>query len=117
MREITVSAITKELKEIRDLNGFDAFIAKYAADNRDSVVKLVFKASKQKEALMAEFARTEEMKKYEKQYSDYEFICGIDEVGRGPLAGPVYGDSSQRLRYPVSERFQEINGGQEGRVI
>ncbi len=90
MSEITVSAITKELKEIRDLNGFDAFIAKYAADNRDSVVKLVCKASKQKEALMAEFARTEEMKKYEKQYSDYEFICGIDEVGRGPLAGPVY---------------------------
>ena len=33
MSEITVSAITKELKEIRDLNGFDAFIAKYAADN------------------------------------------------------------------------------------
>ncbi len=90
MSEITVSAITKELKEIRDLNGFDAFIAKYAADKRDSVVKLVYKASKQKEALLAEFARTEEMKKYEKQYSDYEFICGIDEVGRGPLAGPVY---------------------------
>ncbi len=90
MSEITVSAITKELKEIRDLNGFDAFIAKYAADNRDSVGKLVCKAFKQKEALMAEFARTEEMKKFEKQYSDYEFICGIDEVGRGPLAGPVY---------------------------
>ena len=90
MSEITVSAITKEIKEIRDLNGLDSFIAKYAADNRDSVVKLVCKASKQKEALMAEFARTEEMKKYEKQYSDYEFICGIDEVGRGPLAGPVY---------------------------
>ena len=90
MSEITVSAITKELKEIRDLNGFDAFIAKYASDTRDSVAKLVLKASKQKEALLTEYARTEEMKKYEKQYADYEFICGIDEVGRGPLAGPVY---------------------------
>ena len=90
MSEITVSAITKELKEIRDLNGFDAFLAKYAADTRDSVAKLVLKASKQKEALLTEYARTEEMKKYEKQYADYEFICGIDEVGRGPLAGPVY---------------------------
>lgn len=26
---------------------------------------------------------------FERKYSDYEFICGIDEVGRGPLAGPV----------------------------
>ena len=29
------------------------------------------------------------MKHYENMYSDYQFICGIDEVGRGPLAGPV----------------------------
>ena len=26
---------------------------------------------------------------FEREYSDYEYICGIDEVGRGPLAGPV----------------------------
>ncbi len=26
---------------------------------------------------------------YEKKYSEYSYICGIDEVGRGPLAGPV----------------------------
>ncbi len=26
---------------------------------------------------------------YEKEYSDYAYICGIDEVGRGPFAGPV----------------------------
>ena len=26
---------------------------------------------------------------YEKKYSGYERICGIDEAGRGPLAGPV----------------------------
>ena len=29
------------------------------------------------------------LKFFEKKYCDYEFICGIDEVGRGPLAGPV----------------------------
>ena len=29
------------------------------------------------------------MKIYERKYADYAFICGIDEVGRGPLAGPV----------------------------
>ena len=26
---------------------------------------------------------------FEREYSDYEYICGVDEVGRGPLAGPV----------------------------
>ncbi len=29
------------------------------------------------------------MFEYEKEYSDCEYIAGIDEVGRGPLAGPV----------------------------
>ena len=29
------------------------------------------------------------MKKYEKEYDAFSYICGIDEVGRGPLAGPV----------------------------
>ena len=26
---------------------------------------------------------------FEEEYKDYPYICGIDEVGRGPLAGPV----------------------------
>ena len=44
---------------------------------------------KQKEKLEAEIKRTEELKAYEREYKDYKFICGIDEAGRGPLAGPV----------------------------
>lgn len=46
--------------------------------------------AKRQAKLEAERARTETMKEFEYKYSDYEFICGIDEVGRGPLAGPVY---------------------------
>lgn len=42
----------------------------------------------EKERLEAE--RLEAMQVYEKQYENYcDFICGIDEAGRGPLAGPV----------------------------
>ena len=29
------------------------------------------------------------MSTFEEEYKDYQYICGIDEVGRGPLAGPV----------------------------
>ncbi len=38
----------------------------------------------EKEAL-----RLDAMMEYERGYSDCEYICGVDEVGRGPLAGPV----------------------------
>ncbi len=41
------------------------------------------------EKLEAERKRTYEISAYERQYSEYEAICGIDEVGRGPFAGPV----------------------------
>lgn len=44
---------------------------------------------KRMEAYEKELRRTEEMKRYEREYAAYSCICGIDEVGRGPLAGPV----------------------------
>lgn len=39
--------------------------------------------------LEVEKARVEQMCEYEKEYGVYSYICGIDEAGRGPLAGPV----------------------------
>ena len=44
---------------------------------------------KQQEKLEKEIASTEAMSVFEKEYSDHQAICGIDEVGRGPFAGPV----------------------------
>ena len=41
------------------------------------------------ERLEKELARLEAMTEYEKEYGSSAFICGIDEAGRGPLAGPV----------------------------
>lgn len=41
------------------------------------------------EKLLAERTRLEQMKKYEYTYMSCDAICGIDEAGRGPLAGPV----------------------------
>jgi len=39
--------------------------------------------------LMKEYQRIDAMMSYEKKYSTCTYICGIDEAGRGPLAGPV----------------------------
>ena len=47
------------------------------------------KLKKQQERLEKEIARTKAMSVFEEEYKDYPYICGIDEVGRGPLAGPV----------------------------
>ncbi|MCR5083761.1 MAG: ribonuclease HII [Parasporobacterium sp.] len=47
------------------------------------------KAQKQAEKLEKERIRLEGLKEYERKYDKCEFICGIDEAGRGPLAGPV----------------------------
>ena len=47
------------------------------------------KLRKQKEKLEKEIARIKQMSVYEEEYSMCQYICGIDEVGRGPLAGPV----------------------------
>ena len=61
----------------------------YANDTRAGVVSIIAKYKKQIEKLEAEKKRMEDMYIYERKYADFEFICGIDEVGRGPLAGPV----------------------------
>lgn len=41
------------------------------------------------EKLEKELERLKAMREYENQYSGSAYICGIDEAGRGPLAGPV----------------------------
>ncbi len=41
------------------------------------------------EKLEKELARLEQMCEYENTYAACAYICGIDEAGRGPLAGPV----------------------------
>lgn len=65
------------------------FIKDFSFDDRSGVVKLIEKAENSISKIEAETARVRDMMKFENKYSDKEYICGIDEVGRGPLAGPV----------------------------
>ena len=80
----------KELFQAADLFMLPELITAYQTDERQGVKQLVLRARRKLEALEKEKQRTEQMKQYEKKYEEYEFICGIDEVGRGPLAGPVF---------------------------
>ena len=83
------AAKTKEILQAAELEKLPDFIAAYQEDPRNGVQKLVALAQKKLDALEKEKQRIENLKKYEKEYAGYTYICGIDEVGRGPLAGPV----------------------------
>ena len=86
--EKKIGEIREELKAAED-NLLPDFIEKYSLDERSGVKTLIAQAKKRIEKLEQEKARIEALKKYEKEYAGYGYICGIDEVGRGPLAGPV----------------------------
>ena len=64
-------------------------IEEYQTDERAGVQKLVDSARKKLERRNQERQRMEQMKRYEREYAEYTYIAGMDEVGRGPLAGPV----------------------------
>ena len=64
-------------------------IRRYGEDERATIRRLAEKHQKKLDALALERERMYQLFSYERQYQDYEFICGIDEAGRGPWVGPV----------------------------
>ena len=84
-----------KIGEIRDLlqaaedQMLPDFITRFESDERSGVQQLVQRAQKRLDALAKERERLKIMHRYEEQYKDCQAICGIDEAGRGPLAGPV----------------------------
>ncbi len=83
-----IGEMKEELKAATD-EMLPSFIASYEMDERSGVKKLVEQAQKRYDKLQKELERIESIRKFEKEYESYGYICGIDEVGRGPLAGPV----------------------------
>lgn len=85
----TIKEIKAQLAEIRDLE--DARWAMFAADSRSGVQAAIKQRRKTIQAEIDEDIRLEQMLRYEKELYEqgYQAIAGIDEVGRGPLAGPV----------------------------
>ncbi len=79
----------KEQFQAASVEGLPELIEEYREDGRGGVKKLVESAEKKIAALEKEKQRIERLRVYEEKYREYDYICGIDEVGRGPLAGPV----------------------------
>lgn len=87
MDKKSIREIEEEFKQTTgDRN---ALYLRYADDDRAGVIRLIAKYRKQDEKCKKEQDRLEAMCCYEKEYSSYGIVCGIDEAGRGPLAGPV----------------------------
>lgn len=84
----TIVQIKEEYQAAR-LEMLPDFIRKYETDSRMGVQKLIQQAAAQLRRLEAERERIRQMGEYERRYAQYTYVCGIDEAGRGPLAGPV----------------------------
>lgn len=84
----SIKQIQEKLKTCTEDEKF-AMLEQLKKDERAGVRNLILREEKKIQDKKAELDRIEKMKRYEREYKEYSYICGIDEVGRGPLAGPV----------------------------
>ena len=85
-------ASIKEIKEILEsvpITELAVSMEPFRGDERSGVVKLLEAGEKKLLRYQQELERLYQMRCYERKYSSYQAICGVDEAGRGPLAGPV----------------------------
>ena len=85
---LTVSQIRARLEEAEEETR-NLLLEEYQSDPRAGVQRILEHFRMQKEKLDMERERLEELRFFEKKYADRGLICGVDEAGRGPLAGPV----------------------------
>lgn len=85
----SIAQIKIRLAEILDEK--DPYVASLRQDTRQGVQKLLQQFDKKIAKAQQLVLKYQEMHAFEEQAlnSGYRFIAGIDEVGRGPLAGPV----------------------------
>ncbi|NRD78858.1 ribonuclease HII [Bacillus sp. BRMEA1] len=88
MKPLSIAQITERMAEIQES---DPFILELEKDDRKGVQTLLARWRKQKEQAKQLKAKFEAMTYYERkmQAQGFQLIAGVDEVGRGPLAGPV----------------------------
>lgn len=85
----SINEIKIKFQQLNSLEEFLNFVDEYQGDERKGIVLLVEKARKKILFIDKERSRVEALYTYENQYAKETLVCGLDEVGRGPLAGPV----------------------------
>ena len=85
----TIKKIKEQLANIQRLD--DPLLAELEQDSRSGVIQAIVKRKRDIQKRIDEDERLEGMMAYEKEcYArGMKLIAGVDEVGRGPLAGPV----------------------------
>ena len=85
----TIKEIKEQLANIQRLD--DPLLTELEQDSRSGVIQAIAKQKREIQKRIDEDERLEGMLAYEKEcYArGMELIAGVDEVGRGPLAGPV----------------------------
>jgi len=86
--QATIAQVKLEFMKA-DMADIPALLEKYRSDERTGVINLCRMYRSKFEEYQDEVKRIDSMKYYERLYKDYNYICGIDEAGRGPFAGPV----------------------------
>ena len=86
-----MKSISEIREEFRNLNPeqIEEKIEHFRTDERKGVQKLLETERKKLARYKEELERIENLCYFEKKYESRGLICGVDEVGRGPLAGPV----------------------------
>lgn len=84
----TTNEIKKEFLD-SPIENIHSIIEIYKNDERKLIKDLILKYEKKYLNYLNELERVKNLHTYENRYKDKENIAGIDEVGRGPLAGPV----------------------------
>lgn len=59
------------------------------SDTRKNVLTLKARIEKEISAYIKEVERVRKMYEFDRSFGDYNYVAGVDEVGRGPLAGPI----------------------------
>lgn len=79
----------KNILQEASIEELPVFLEKYGSDERSGVMAAVKAARRRLDGYLAEKERMQGMFSLERKYAQYTNICGVDEVGCGPLAGPV----------------------------
>ncbi|MFL6555670.1 MAG: hypothetical protein ACJ8MO_06105 [Bacillus sp. (in: firmicutes)] len=89
MKQLTIAEIERQLENV--VVESDPFLLNILQDERKGVQQLVHRWNKKFEENQRLREKFVEMNMFENKWRSrgYELIAGIDEVGRGPLAGPV----------------------------